>query len=180
MRGGRQITKKECRSRTPFVSPEIFPCDLIAGKESWRANDEERCPSRLLQIEGGGGESSHRWMTVLQTLGTISTNGWNCSRTIYNRVSARHPRRGRRGGRPRRWNWKETCSKIFLDSSVTRPRFSLFLSTGFFIPLQFASRKLCIPRARPQILRIVEFSIPLTAFHFPQIQRISQRRERER
>lgn len=64
MGGGRQITKKECRSRTPFVSLQIFPCDLIAGKESWRGNDEERCPSRLLQIEegggGGGGESSHR------------------------------------------------------------------------------------------------------------------------
>lgn len=64
MGGGQQITKKECRSRTAFVSPQIFPCDLIAGKESWRANDEERCPSRLLQIEeaggGGSGESSYR------------------------------------------------------------------------------------------------------------------------
>lgn len=135
MGGGRQITKKECRSRTPFVSPEIFPCDLIAGKESWRANDEERCPSRLLQIEGGGGESSHRWMTVLQTLGTISTNGWNCSRTIYNRVSARHPRRGRRGGPTKTMKLKRNVLENFPRFfRYSPPLFVIFIHGIFLSP----------------------------------------------
>lgn len=75
---------------------------------------------------------------------------------------------------------KKRARKFSSIFPLLAPAFRYFYPRDFFIPLQFASRKLCIPRARPQILRIVEFSIPLTAFHFPQIQRISQRRERER
>ncbi|KAK1131412.1 hypothetical protein K0M31_017697 [Melipona bicolor] len=32
--------------------PEIFPCDLIAGKESSRAHDEERCPAVYCKSKG--------------------------------------------------------------------------------------------------------------------------------
>lgn len=80
MGGGQQITKKECRSRTPFVSPQIFPCDLIAGKESWRAaNDEERCPSRLLQIEeAGGGEGEwRRRRRIVPSVNDSAPDTWN-------------------------------------------------------------------------------------------------------
>ena len=164
---GQQITKKECRSRTPFVSPEIFLCDLIAGKESSRAHDEERCPA--VYCKSKGNRPTDEWYSR-HSERSRQTDEITAQRSIiecpFDDDDDDDDDDGDEQDRVIDCDGEETEKKRRTKkiSNSHPPNPLVFPIYPPFYRLTFASLVNCAS-TQPRILR-VGFSISLTVFHF--------------